>query len=159
MCIRDRLCSRYLKVTEKGQHHGKLYQVIGAFFDRVDAFYRHALEWALAHRWKVVLLTVLTVASSGFFFSHLGKAFAPEQDEGRFLVYLRTPLGSSIDYTDTRLRMIEAIMKRHAEVVTEFAFFGLGSSGQVKQGTLVVRMAPREERRLSQQELLPIIRK
>lgn len=153
------LCSRYLKVTEKGQHHGKLYLAIGVFFDRLDAFYRHALEWALAHRWKVVLLTVLAVASSGFFFSHLGKAFAPEQDEGRFLVYLRTPLGSSIDYTDTRLRMVEGIMKRHPEVVTEFALIGLGSAGQVNQGTLVARMAPREERKLSQQELLPIIRK
>ena len=44
------------------------------------------------------------VASSAFFFTRSAKTFAPDQDEGRFLVYLRTPLGSSIDYTDSRLR-------------------------------------------------------
>lgn len=153
------LCSRYLRVTEKGQHHGRLYQAIGNAFERLDRAYRRVLEWALLHRWKVVLFTVLAVASSGFFFSNLGKAFAPDQDEGRFLVYLRTPLGSSIDYTDTRLRMVEEILKRHPEIVTEFALIGLGSAGQVNQGTVVARLAPREERSISQQELLPIVRK
>jgi HAE1 family hydrophobic/amphiphilic exporter-1 len=81
---------------------------------------------------------------SAFFFANIGKAFAPEQDEGRFLVSLRTPLGSSIDYTDARCAMVEAILNRHPEIVTEFALIGLGSAGQVNQGTVVVRMAPRE---------------
>jgi len=153
------LCSRYLKVTEKGQHHGRFYQAIEHFFNRLEAGYRKSLDWSLQHRGKVVLLTALTVASSGYFFGNIGKAFAPEQDEGRFLVYLRTPLGSSIDYTDTRLRMVEAVLKKHPEVVTEFALIGLGSAGQVNQGTVVARMAPREQRRVTQQELLPMIRK
>jgi len=153
------LCSRYLKVTEKGQHHGRFYQAIEHFFNRLEAGYRKSLDWSLQHRGKVVLLTALTVASSGYFFGNIGKAFAPEQDEGRFLVYLRTPLGSSIDYTDTRLRMVEAVLKKHPEVVTEFALIGLGSAGQVNQGTVVARMAPREQRRITQQELLPMIRK
>jgi HAE1 family hydrophobic/amphiphilic exporter-1 len=43
----------------------------------------------------------------------VGKTFAPEQDEGRFLVYLRAPLGSSIDYTDSRLKMAEAVLREH----------------------------------------------
>ncbi len=152
------LCSRYLRVTEKGQHHGRLYRAIEALFNRLDNQYRRSLAWALAHRWQVVLLTALVVASSGFFFSHTGKAFAPDQDEGRFLVYLRTPLGSSIDYTDSRLRMVEAVLKKHPEVFTEFALIGLGSAGQVNQGTVVARMLPRDARKVTQQELLPILR-
>jgi HAE1 family hydrophobic/amphiphilic exporter-1 len=50
-------------------------------------------------------------------------------------VRLRTPLGSSIEYTDSRLRMVEDILNRHKEIVTEFALIGLGSAGQVNQGT------------------------
>jgi HAE1 family hydrophobic/amphiphilic exporter-1 len=113
----------------------------------------------LINRWKIVLFTLLTVASSSFFFANVGKTFAPEQDEGRFLVTLRAPLGSSIDYTDSRLRMVEGILRKHPEIVTEFALIGLGSAGQVNQGTVVTRMAPRDQRQISQQEILPILRK
>jgi len=149
------LCSRYLKVEPQ---HGRLYHALDRFFHGMDALYRKLLDRALAQRWKVVALTVLCVASSGFFFANLGKTFAPEQDEGRFLVYLRTPLGSSIDYTDSRLRMVEAVMRGHKEVFTEFALIGLGSAGQVNQGTVVARMLPRDQRSITQQALLPVLR-
>ena len=153
------LCSRFLTMREHGQHHGRVHATIEAAFKRLDAFYCRLLAWSLIHRWKIVLLTLCTVASSAFFFINVGKTFAPEQDEGRFLVYLRAPLGSSIDYTDSRLRMVEEILKSHPEIVTEFALIGLGTAGQVNQGTVVTRMAPRSERKLSQQEILPILRK
>ncbi len=153
------LCSRFLTVREKGHHHSRVHAFIEGRFQRLDSFYRKLLEWALTHRWKVVFLTIISVASSGLFFSNVGKTFTPDQDEGRFLVYLRTPLGSSIDYTDSRLRMVEEVLRSHPEVFTEFALIGLGTAGQVNQGTVVARMLPRNERKMSQQELLPILRK
>ena len=153
------LCSRFLTVREKGYKHSRIHAAIASAFARLDAFYRRLLVWSLFNRWKIVLLTVLTVTGSTFFFANVGKTFAPEQDEGRFLVYLRAPLGSSIDYTDSRLKMAEAVLREHKEIFTEFALIGLGSAGQVNQGTIVARMVPREERRISQQEILPILRK
>jgi len=150
------LCSRYLKVDKR---HGKLYYVLDRFFHGMDNLYRYLLDKALHHRWKVVALTLATVVASSFFFINVGKTFVPEEDEGRFLVYLRTPLGSSIEYTDTRLRMVEELLFRHKEIVTEFALIGLGSAGQVNQGTVVVRMAPRGERKIRQQDVIPVIRK
>ena len=153
------LCSRFLTIREKGHQHSRIHGLIAGGFRRLDAFYRRLLIWSLAHRWKIVLLTLLTVVSSAFFFANVGKTFAPEQDEGRFLVFLRTPLGSSIEYTDSRLKMVEAVLGNHPEIITEFALIGLGSAGQVNQGTVVTRMAPRNERKITQQEILPILRK
>ncbi|NJD24424.1 MAG: efflux RND transporter permease subunit [Betaproteobacteria bacterium] len=152
------LCSRYLTMREHGRSHGRVHATIERGFARLDAVYRRLLGLALRRRWAVVALTLLTVASSAFFFASVGKTFAPEQDEGRFLVYLRAPLGSSIEYTDSRLRMVEAVLNEHDEIVTEFALIGLGSAGQVNQGTVVARMAPREQRKITQQELLPVLR-
>ncbi len=150
------LCARYLKVEKQ---HGAVYRLFDRFFERLDALYVRLLAAALAHRLWVLLATVAVVASSAFFFASVGKAFAPDQDEGRFLVSLRTPLGSSIDYTDAKLKEVEAILSAHPEIRTEFALIGLGAAGQVNQGTVVVRMAPREERRISQQEVIPLLRK
>jgi len=150
------LCSRYLKVEKQ---HGPVYRLFDRFFAGLDALYAKLLDAALTHRLWVLLATVAVVASSAFFFASVGKAFAPDQDEGRFLVSLRTPLGSSIDYTDAKLKEVETLLAAHPEIRTEFALIGLGAAGQVNQGTVVVRMAPRDERRLSQQEVIPLLRK
>ncbi|MHB9116750.1 MAG: efflux RND transporter permease subunit [Burkholderiales bacterium] len=150
------LCSRYLRVSKQ---HGRVYRALDRFFLGLDRVYQTLLGYALEHRWKIVFGTVLIVLSSSYFFANVGKAFTPDEDEGRFLVNLRTPLGSSIDYTDSRLRMVEKILFRHKEIVTEFALIGLGQAGQVNQGLVVARMLPRGERSIKQQELLPVIRK
>ncbi|MDP3482209.1 MAG: efflux RND transporter permease subunit, partial [Sulfuricella sp.] len=150
------LCSRYLKVEKQ---HGRLYYLLDRFFHGMDSLYRYLLDKALRHRWKVVALTLATVVASSYFFINVGKTFVPEEDEGRFLVNLRTPLGSSIEYTDSRLRMVEELLFRHKEIVTEFALIGLGNAGQVNQAMVVVRMAPRGERKIKQQDVIPVIRK
>ncbi|HNH34267.1 MAG TPA: efflux RND transporter permease subunit [Rhodocyclaceae bacterium] len=150
------LCSRYLRVDKQ---HGRLYHLLDGVLGGIDRVYVRLLDWALRHRWKVVALTLAVVASSAWFFVNVGKAFAPDQDEGRFLVYLRSPLGSSIDYTDGKLKEVEAILRSHKEVFTEFAIIGLGSAGQVNQGTVVARMLPRDQRSRSQQEVLADLRR
>ena len=150
------LCSRYLKVDKQ---HGRLYHLLDGILGGLDRSYVRFLDAALNHRWWVVALTALIVATSSFFVINIGKTFTPEEDEGRFRVSLRTPLGSSIDYTDGKLREVEAVLNSYPEVRTEFALIGLGSAGQVNQGTVVVRMAPREERKRSQQQVIAEVRK
>jgi hydrophobic/amphiphilic exporter-1 (mainly G- bacteria), HAE1 family len=149
------LCSRYLKVEP---HKGVINIWLGKFFAGMDVFYSRALKKTLSHRWLVVILTLIVMIGSSWFFMQVGKAFAPEQDEGRFMVNLKTPLGSSIDYTDSRLKLVEAELSKHKEIVTEFALIGLGQAGQVNQGTVVARMVPKNERTLKQQELIPMVR-
>jgi HAE1 family hydrophobic/amphiphilic exporter-1 len=148
------LCSRYLEVTRE---HGKLYRTLEDAFRAMERTYRNLLGLALDHRWMVVGLTVLVVASSVFFFARVGKGFVPEEDEGRFMVVFRTPLGSSIDYTNARLREIEQVLAARPEIAGYFAAIGLGQQGQVNQGFTFVSMVPRAERDIKQQALLPII--
>ena len=149
------LCSRYLRVNKK---HGRLYLWLDEMFRAMDRGYRAVLRNALAHRWKVLLLTLLTVLSSGYFFSKVGKAFMPDEDQGRFMVFTKAPLGASIDYTNSKLIEVEKILARHKEVVSNFSAIGVGQAGQVNQAFSYVRMMPRGERNLSQQKLLVQLR-
>ena len=57
-----------------------------------------------------------------------------------------------------KLREVEAILDTHPEIRSEFSLIGLGAAGQVNQGTVVVRMVPRSERTLKQQEVIPMLR-
>jgi len=154
------LCSRFLKVETQ---HGRIHRALDRFFEGLERLYRRLLDRTLRHRWSVLAGTVLITATSYFFFAGVGKELAPQQDEGRFLISLRTPLGSSIHYTERKLREVETIVGRQPEVVTIFGAIGLGSAQQVNQAIVVVRMKPKSERRAegsrSQQDLIAALRR
>ncbi len=150
------LCSRFLNVDKK---HGRIYQVLDGVFHRMDDFYRRALVLVLQHRWKVVALTALIVLSSGFFFAKVGKAFMPDEDQSGFRVNARVPLGASIEYTKGRLIEVENVLAKHKEITGMFSGIGLGASGQVNQAFVNVKMVPRSERDIRQQELMAQLRR
>ncbi|GAB4351503.1 MAG: efflux RND transporter permease subunit [Immundisolibacter sp.] len=149
------LCSRYLDV---GQNHGRLYGAFGRFFDALERSYRRMLDAGLRRRWAVLVATVLVVASSGFFFSVLGKEFVPDEDEGRFMVIFKTPLGSSVEYTNSRMKLIEEVLYRDPAVEYAFGAIGLFQTAQANEGLLFVTISPRDQREVSQQQVLARLR-
>ena len=151
------LCSRYLRISPQ---HGKLYSAMDNFFQHLDHFYAKSLTWTLMHRWKVVFATVLVVLSSGLLFSQVDKEFVPQSDEGRFVISFKTPLGSSIEYTETRLKLIEDVLAGYHpnEIASYFTTIGFGAQGQVNKGYANIRLQDRNDRKLSQQELMQRIK-
>lgn len=152
------LCSRYLNVSH---HENPLYQAIGRVLNSVDHAYKRLLHIALRHRVAVMIITVVFVAVSGYLsIKYVEKDFVPETDESSFSVTVKTPLGSSLEYTDSRLQMVEAIIARHQdEVASFFSTIGTGSRGQVNQGNVNVRLKPKEQRKKSQQALIKELKK
>ena len=149
------LCSRHLAVTSK---HGQLYERLTGSFDRFEGRYRAVIRWVLGHRWTVVGLAVLVVLSTPLYFRGLGGEFFPQEDEGSFMVIFRTPLGSSIEYSDGRLREIEKVLMAHDVISSIFAAIG-GRDGRVNQGVAYVHMKDRSERDIKQYEFVPIVRR
>ncbi|BCX82506.1 hydrophobic/amphiphilic exporter-1, HAE1 family [Methylomarinovum caldicuralii] len=137
------LCARYLEVVRR---HGPLYLWLERGFRALESGYRRLLEWTLRHRVWVVVLAVMAVLPSGFFLGQLGKGFLPEEDEGRFLISFKAPLGSSLRYTEGRLREMEKVLASHREIASWFAVIGGGASGQASRGDVFVRLVPRGQR-------------
>jgi HAE1 family hydrophobic/amphiphilic exporter-1 len=150
------LCSRYLDVRAR---HGRVHKALTRLLRGMDSGYRRLLGAALRHRWTVVALTLLVVLSSGWFFGAIGKTFIPEEDEGRFVVNFRAPLGTAIEATDGYLRQIEDVLNGHEEIATVFTAVGLGTGGQANRGLAFVRLVPRDQRDASLQELLVEVRR
>ncbi|SNR78692.1 hydrophobic/amphiphilic exporter-1, HAE1 family [Methylobacillus rhizosphaerae] len=150
------LCSRYLKAHEPAGH---FYHWLDRIFHAMDHLYARILAWTLNHRWKVMLLTVLVVVTSIFFFGKVQKEFIPDSDEGRFMISFRTPLGSNIEYTNSRMERIESILQRHDDqIASYFGVIGVGAQGQVNKGTVSIRLHDRRNRSMSQQALIRVIR-
>ncbi|MDP2152795.1 MAG: efflux RND transporter permease subunit [Methylotenera sp.] len=151
------LCSRYLSVTHK---ENAAYRLTGRGLDYLDTQYKKLLKVTLNHRGFVLIFTAVFVVVSGYLsLKYVEKDFVPESDESSFSISLKTPLGSSIDYTDSRLQMVETILKnRPDEVDSYFSTIGTGSRGQVNEGRVNVRLKPKELREKSQQALIKEIK-
>ncbi len=149
------LCSRFLKVEKK---HGKLYYLIDHVFQALDTRYIQLLNLSLKHRWSIVTITFAVVLSSGYFFSHIGAGFMPVQDEGRFMISVKSPLGTSIEYTQSKLKKIEALLAQHEAIEGFFVTIGADVSRQVSKGSFLVRMAPWGRRDITQVDLIEQLR-
>lgn len=152
------LCSRYLSITHR---ENALYRGVGNILNGLESIYKRLLHSSLNHRGLVLLFTLVFVALTGYYsLKHVEKDFVPETDEGSFSINVKTPLGSSLEYTDSRLRLVEAAVTRHQdEVASYFATIGTGSRGQVNQGNVNVRLKPKEDRKKSQQTLIKDLKK
>lgn len=152
------LCSRYLKIQP---NETKLYLAIGHGLSQLEQAYKKLLSSTLEHRGRVLLSTLVFVALSGYFsLKYVEKDFVPEADESSFSIMVKTPLGSSLAYTDSRLKLVEAAIASHSEeVASYFATVGSGSRGQVNQGNVNVRLVPKEQRKKSQQALIKELKK
>ena len=150
------LCSRFLKVEKQ---HGRVYVWLERGFQAMENGYRRVLDWTLRHRGKVLGFALLSVAASVAVFMLLKSEFLPEEDESRFLVNIKTPIGASIHYTNQKSREVEAILLRHGEVRNLLTIVGGFSGTQVNQATFVVRLTARHTRTVRQGELLAKVRK
>jgi HAE1 family hydrophobic/amphiphilic exporter-1 len=89
----------------------------------------------------------------------VGKSFVPEEDESRFMIMTQAPLGANLDYTSEKLKQVEQIVAKHPEVYSYFSAVGLGEVGQVTTGRTFVRLVERNQRKLSQSQLMAELRR
>jgi hydrophobe/amphiphile efflux-1 (HAE1) family protein len=157
-------CSRFLEV---GERRGRLGTLVDRLFDRLSARYLKALEPALHHRgWVLLGAAVFFVVSVLGIFPRLRQEFVPAQDTNSFQVRFQTPVGTSLDVTEAKLREVETLLRSRGEVEGDFSFIGGFGGGEVNTGMLFVSLKEPRERpvdkdaghRLSQQQLMDVVR-
>ena len=150
------LCSKFLALKEKEINWLK---GLNSFFEKLDRNYKRMLTWTLGHRLKVLISSLVIVLASSLLFSKIEKTLVPEQDESRFIVRFKTPLGSNIEYTYNKLLEVEEIINQYNDYTASvFSSIGLGSRGQVNSGFISVRLKDKDNRSLSQAEIMAKMR-
>ena len=135
--------SQFLQVGERTTPFGKW---IDRSFDSLSRKYKGLLAKALKHRVIVVVASlVLFVVSMGLF-GILRKEFVPSQDQSMFLCRLETPTGSSLEFTDAKMKEAEKFTMSRPEIDRYYAAIGGFSGGEVNVGMLFVTMKSKNER-------------
>jgi HAE1 family hydrophobic/amphiphilic exporter-1 len=134
------------------QHHSSKE---GRFYARIDRAYTWMLRWSMAHRWAVVAVCVVVVASIVPLYNWVGYNFLPDEDESAFQVSLRMPQGTSLPATQSVLdRIARDVREQIPGVQNTLALAGFGRGGGPNGGIINVSLVPVGERDASQAELI-----
>ena len=148
------LASRWIKHDhgERAADHSRR-----GFYRHIDRVYSRLLEFSLAHRWVLVGICAMVTVTTVPLFRMSGLNFTPTEDESRFQISVRLPVGSSLAATQSLMDRIARDIREQLPGVTDTLSMpggGAGGFGQTNQGNLFVRLQPIHERDESQQELI-----
>jgi multidrug efflux pump len=110
------------KLRKLGQaHHGDVYDT--AFYRR----FRGLLEWCLHHRWKVILLTLGTLAVAIIAFNTVVKKnFFPAATYPELFTEVWLPQGASLDATEKEVKRVEQLVAKDPGVEIFSSYIGTG---------------------------------
>lgn len=149
-------CSQFLDIKGKGLW---VHRLIDRMVDFLKAGYKRGLEFSLKNKFKVLFVSFAVFASSFFFLKEIPREFSPAQDSGVLFCIFLAPDGSSMEYTNGKVRQFEKIVGEDPNVLrTYVAVGGFGRGGQGNRGNGVVILKPKSERKLSQFEIAAQLR-
>lgn len=140
-------------------HHNQGGSKAGWFYRKIEDGYTSLLRLSMRHRWAVVLICALTVASIYPLYRYVGMSFLPDEDESLFQVNLRGPQGTSLSATQSILdRIARDIREQVPGVKNTLVLAGFGRGSGPNNGFINVALLPVSEREKSQAELINQVR-
>lgn len=134
------LSARVLKIKRKGNGAPHGHKVTA-----LERNYLKLLDWSLAHRWVIVLVSVVTFASTFPLYQTIGRDWMPQEDQSELGVSLETPEGSSLEATERvtleMARKIEKVPGVIAVIPSSSPFLD-----RVQQAQMTVLLASTSER-------------
>ena len=136
---------------------GRMMESIEHGIDRVHVWYGKVLAWAL--RWKKTTLAAafMMFVGSLALMPIIGGEMMPETDQGYIHMQFKTAVGSSLEYTDSKVRQVEAALKDFKEIDTVIATAGTWDGRNAGQVNIKLTDKKVTHRR-SQKELEKAIR-
>ncbi|MDQ2066131.1 efflux RND transporter permease subunit [Xinfangfangia sp. CPCC 101601] len=140
------LCARLLRPHEE-QKSGRIGTALADFYAKT---LKLVLNAPLVSGFVAVLFALVAVAS----FPLLRQELTPPEDRAAVMFSVQTPQGSSLEYTNQKMREIEALvepLRASGEVTSVFAIAGQGGSDN--RAFIMVTLADWADRSRSQQEI------
>jgi HAE1 family hydrophobic/amphiphilic exporter-1 len=139
---------------------GRAIQGFDHWFEGITEGYRHIIRWGLKQRKTVLLIALLSLVGAVALFPRVGVEFVPATDNGIFTVKVETPSGSSKEYTESKLRQAELIVRAHPEVERTYSTIAGGMSADGSNvGTMTVTLVSAAERDISVADFMPKLRR
>ena len=148
------LCSRYLRPPHE-QKHGWLYHFLGRCLDGLNKGYEVTLGWVMRHHVTTILTSFVVLWATVHFYGLVPKGFIPSEDIGQILINTEGAQGVSFEQMVNNQQQLAAIVAKDPSVESYFSSVGVGGVGLTgNTGRIFIKLKPRDQRKLSADELI-----
>ncbi|MFH1024890.1 MAG: efflux RND transporter permease subunit [Planctomycetota bacterium] len=145
------MSSRLLK---KHDRMNPFFRMLENAFGAIERRYESALGWALRRRWLVVGIGGAALIGVIALTPFLRQEFTPIEDRSEFNIVVSAPQGSPLSRTRAVMGEIRGRLAVFPEVKYTLGIIGADEMKKVNEGSLYVRLIPKNTRKRSQQELM-----
>ncbi len=154
-------------ITDRLIKKGHTRRGIGHILDMVNDYavqgFGKLLTVALRFKWVVVLIAVALLGLGIYLFGVTGSEFLPEIDDGRVMVKVILPAGTSVEKTNGILATIEKKIKDDEAIKSYFTLaggkvWGLYTYEIAQEGEIDIQLVPKSQRKISTDEYINRLR-
>ncbi|KAF0218493.1 MAG: hydrophobic/amphiphilic exporter-1 (mainly G- bacteria) HAE1 [Geobacteraceae bacterium] len=152
------LCSRFLRppATEK---HGRLYLFMERFFSSMLNTYDRTLKKVLEYRRATMAVIIVLTLVTGWLFTRIPMGFLPSEDTGQIFAFTEAAQGISFEDMKRHQQQLAAIIARDPNIEGFMSSVGAGGASVANNtGRIFMRLKPRDERKLSADEIIQELR-
>jgi hydrophobic/amphiphilic exporter-1 (mainly G- bacteria), HAE1 family len=139
--------------------NGPIAKLLRGFQKMVGWFetrYVRLLGWSL-RTWRTRAITVgialLSLLACIPIIRVVGTEFVPQADNNELYMQIYTPVGSSLEFTQSRVLLVEAALREFPGVIETYATINTGTVQGKNYATVFAKLVPRGQRPLSVQQL------
>jgi multidrug efflux pump subunit AcrB len=160
------LASRWLKARRPSSVLGELpprkpilERVVDRFYSPIEHGYMALLGWVMQRRWVVVTASVLSLVAVVPLIQRVPKGFLPKSDEAHFEINVRAPEGASLEATSLVAERIAREVRSRPDVLSTLLTIGDNEHRKPNQARVYVRLTDPSKRKLSQDQIMDVVRK
>src|SRR5437867_10141176 len=145
------MCARLLRAEDAGGHaEGHEAASRRGFYRYLDGAYTACLAWSMRHRWVIVVVSVVVLASTMPIYRSVKQEYIPSDvDESEFEMLVFGPEGMSLAAMDEGMQALAKEARETRGVALTLASAGGSFLSKVNQGYMYVRTVSHAERTLT----------
>ncbi len=156
------LSDRLLRREQSGKPP-RLTRSFDVFVRFLTEGYTRILAAGLRQRWLVVVLFLVLFVLGLFLAGRAGSEFLPLVDDGRVMVKVKMPSGTSVERVNSIMRAAETAITGIPEIASMFtlaggATWGLATYEISEEGQIDIQLVPKSRRRVSTTEFINRLR-
>jgi HAE1 family hydrophobic/amphiphilic exporter-1 len=141
------LCSRFLRPAAAHADAGLFSRALERGFDAMLWVYERSLGWVLRHSRFTIVVTLATIALTGYGFYSIKKGFFPIEDTGFIVGGTETAEDTSYGGMVEKQLQVDRVIRANPYVVAYNMEVGIGGSRfGINSGDLYVELKPRDQR-------------
>ena len=159
LTVTPMICAYFLRPEKSTGNKSRIGRTFDLAYRRTIESYARSLDWALAHRSLMLLLTLATVILTVVLYIRIPKSFIPEEDTGLIIGNTVASPGISFDSMKLLQSKVVHILLRDPAVANVSSSVGVVNGfSTANRGKLFIELKPRNRRAASAQEVIAQLR-